>query len=368
MQNYEGIKATSAQTDVPDAVRIEYPEHGKQQLLYLPLTEIHIEQQVRRFFDEESIRELADSILQVGLQQPLTVRRAGDGWVLVTGERRLRALVMLGYNYAKCVTVDITDGEKLAILQLVENLQREDMNPLEISLSLKSIQAQKGCTAQALSQEIGKSETYVSLYLSACRLPPELLPLYDQGKLNDIHAVSILLRTFDAFPDRTDELIRMVLQAAKLQPAITRKMAQTFRQILEREAEAKIPGRDYPVTLENARELVKTPEWSDWKWMGLKCRLSCIFRVPQVNNGNWTAGGQAIPSLYSGDPAKCLVEFEGRLLVVLWENIWIQGCAPIKAAAPAAVASTDAKGPDYDDMPVTPIQATVIRAADPYAL
>lgn len=350
-------------------VRAEYPEAEKQELMYLPLSDIHVGEQVRRYFDEASIRELADSIREVGLQQPLTVRRDGDRWVLVTGERRLRALVLLGCRYAKCVSVEVEGSDRLAILQLVENLQREDMNPLEIGLSLKSLKDRRGYLSQELARVIGKSEAYVSAYLSACRLPEPLLPLYDEGKLNDIEAVRILLKTIDAFPERAAELVRMVLQAAQIHPVITRKMAQTFRQILEREAaEAEVermPGRDYPVTMENARDLLKAPEWSNWKWLGLKVRLACIFRAPQVNNGDWTTGGQAIPSVYSGDPGKCLVEFERALYVVPWENIWIQGCVPAQSPAPTAARAAGAK-PAVDDVPVVPIPATVIRPADPF--
>ena len=114
------------------------------QVLHLPPTAIQPNPwQPRRFFDSEELESLADSIRRHGILQPLTVRRSGEGWELVAGERRLRAAQMAGLETVPCVEREADENDS-ALLALVENLQRQDLHYLEEAAAIADYREQKG--------------------------------------------------------------------------------------------------------------------------------------------------------------------------------------------------------------------------------
>ena len=138
--------------------------------------------QPRKEFDEEGIEELASSIKKHGLLQPIIVIRDQDRFILVAGERRLRAFKKLGKEKIKALIVDYSK-EDLREYALIENIQRENLNPVEVSLALNSLIKEHGYTHDELAKNIGKSRAYITNMLRILNLPDFVL---DKIRKNDI--------------------------------------------------------------------------------------------------------------------------------------------------------------------------------------
>jgi len=126
--------------------------------------------QPRKEFDEKSIDELAESINRYGLLQPIVVIKNSDSYVLVAGERRLRAVKKLGKSEIKAIVIE-TDLNELREYALIENIQRENLNPIEIAKSLKSLIEEHNYTHEELAKIISKSRSYVTNLLRLLNLP-----------------------------------------------------------------------------------------------------------------------------------------------------------------------------------------------------
>lgn len=147
--------------------------------------------QPRTDFAEPAIAALADSIRQNGLLQPLVVRRSKDGWELVAGERRWRALRRLGRGTAPVLVRELSDQQML-VLALVENLQREDLTPLEEAIGYQRLTDDFGLTQQEVAERVGKDRSTVANTLRLLALPEEARELLAAGKLSAGHARAIL--------------------------------------------------------------------------------------------------------------------------------------------------------------------------------
>ena len=139
-----------------------FQKTGKRQVLELPIGDIHPNpSQPRQTFRDEDLGELALSISQVGVLQPLTVRRTPAGWELIAGERRLRAAQMAGLPRVPCLPVE-ADGETSALLALVENLQRKDLDVWEEAAALRQLMERYGLTQEEAAHRVGKSQSAVA--------------------------------------------------------------------------------------------------------------------------------------------------------------------------------------------------------------
>lgn len=147
--------------------------------------------QPRTRFDEASLNELAQSIKVNGVVQPLLVRRKGNRFELIAGERRLRAARLAGLQTVPAVIKDVPD-EKLLEIALVENIQREDLNPIEEALAYRSLLEAVGLTQESLASRIGRDRSYVTNYLRLLRLPTEIQNLLADGAISMGHARSLL--------------------------------------------------------------------------------------------------------------------------------------------------------------------------------
>ncbi len=148
--------------------------------------------QPRKIFDEESIAELARSIEQVGLIQPIVVRRNGPVYELISGERRLRAVKKLGRERILCIVEKGTEDPDSALMAVVENLQREDLGFFEEAECLRQLIAEFGLTQEELSGRIGKSQSYVANKLRLLKLGAEERKLIQSGGLSERHARALL--------------------------------------------------------------------------------------------------------------------------------------------------------------------------------
>lgn len=147
--------------------------------------------QPRQIFDDEKIRELAASMVEHGVIQPLIVRREGSGYQLVAGERRLRAALEAGLEKIPVVVRSISDREAMEI-SLVENLQREDLGALEEAEAYKRLSEEFGLTQSDISQRVGKSRSEVANTMRLLRLEPEVKQLINQGKISGGHGRALV--------------------------------------------------------------------------------------------------------------------------------------------------------------------------------
>jgi ParB family chromosome partitioning protein len=147
--------------------------------------------QPRTIFDEAALESLAESIKTHGVVQPLLVRRRGEGFELIAGERRWRAAKMAGLSRVPVLVKDVADQNLLEIA-LIENIQREDLNPIEEAQAYKRLIENVGLTQEALATRIGRDRSYITNYLRLLKLPPDLQQLVIEGRLSTGHARTIL--------------------------------------------------------------------------------------------------------------------------------------------------------------------------------
>lgn len=175
------------------AIFLENESEDSSSTVTLKLSELQPNrQQPRRDFDEKSLAELADSISQHGILQPLLVRPFMDGgYQIVAGERRFRAARMAGLVEVPVVIRDLTDAETMQ-LALIENLQREDLNPIEEAMGYKQLMDEHGLKQEDVSRVVGKSRPAIANALRLLSLPQDILQLISDGKLSAGHGRTLL--------------------------------------------------------------------------------------------------------------------------------------------------------------------------------
>ena len=148
--------------------------------------------QPRRDFDEEELQELADSVAEHGVIQPLTVREMSSGYYqIIAGERRWRAARLANLSEIPVVVIE-ADDKKAMELALIENLQRQDLNPVEEALGYRSLMQDYGLTQEEAARRVGKSRPAVANALRLLNLSPEVLEMVRGGKLSPGHARAVL--------------------------------------------------------------------------------------------------------------------------------------------------------------------------------
>lgn len=158
----------------------------------LPLSQIRSNpQQPRKAFNEDTIAELAESIASVGLVQPLIVRRQGDAYELIAGERRWRASQQAGLEKVPVIVRETGDAESLE-LALIENINREDLNPIDTARAYALLQDDFGVTQEKLAKKLGRSRSAVANTLRLLDLPDEVQDLLETGRLSEGHGRALL--------------------------------------------------------------------------------------------------------------------------------------------------------------------------------
>lgn len=159
---------------------------------YIPLGRIRPNpQQPRRSFDEEDLAELAASIRSCGILQPLTVRRAGEGYELVAGERRLRAARIAGLREVPCLVAQVGE-EDSALLALMENLQRRDLDCWEEAQAIARLISRYGLSQEEAARRLGRAQPTVANKLRLLRLPEDVRALLRENGLTERHARALL--------------------------------------------------------------------------------------------------------------------------------------------------------------------------------
>src|SRR5206468_10877970 len=142
-------------------------------------------------FDEAKLKELAQSVSTSGIIQPLLVRRQAGNFELVAGERRWRAAQIAGLRRIPAIVRDIPD-DKLLELALIENIQREELNPIEEANAYKKLIESLGLTQDEVARRVGRDRTFVTNYLRVLKLPTDIQALLEQEKLTFGHARALL--------------------------------------------------------------------------------------------------------------------------------------------------------------------------------
>ena len=148
-------------------------------------------EQPRREFDKAALEQLAESIRQSGILQPLLVTREGQRYRIVAGERRYRAARLAGLHTVPCLVRDLAEHEKMEAA-LIENLQREDLNPIEEALSYKALLDDFSLTQEQVSEQVGKSRSAIANSIRLLSLPQKVREMLEAGTLSSGHARAIL--------------------------------------------------------------------------------------------------------------------------------------------------------------------------------
>jgi ParB family chromosome partitioning protein len=154
--------------------------------------------QPRADFDPVALDELRRSIEEKGIIQPITVRRYGDGYQLISGERRVRAARDAGMNEVPAYVIAVRSDEEMLELALVENLQREVLNPIEVAVSYRRLVEECNLTQDQISQRIGKDRTTITNFIRLLKLPQEIQQSVRSGELTTGHARALVAIENDA--------------------------------------------------------------------------------------------------------------------------------------------------------------------------
>ena len=171
-------------------------------ILFLPIDQISPNPaQPRKLFSPEGLSELSESIAAHGILQPLSVRRTGRGYELISGERRLRAAKLAGLTQVPCLIVSADEAQS-SLLALIENVQRRDLDFWEEAMAIQLLLESTGLSQEALAKQLGKSQSSVANKLRLLKLSPAALTLLRQNGFTERHARA-LLRLPDAAAQET---------------------------------------------------------------------------------------------------------------------------------------------------------------------
>lgn len=173
--------------------KLEGASAFKREVSSIPISKIKTNPyQPRKFFSENAIKELARSIREVGLLQPITLRSTASGYELVAGERRLRACMMLGMKEISAIVVPNMRECEAALLAMIENLQREDLHFLEEAEGYQSLMRQHGLTQEELGRRLSKSQSYIANKVRLLRLPRSIKEKIISYQLTERHARALM--------------------------------------------------------------------------------------------------------------------------------------------------------------------------------
>ena len=218
----------------------ELPQQGEG-AVSLPISQVEPGlNQPRKRFDPESLTDLAESIRIHGIIQPLTVRRLATGYYqIIAGERRWRAAKQAGLDEVPAVIVE-ADDRKVMELALIENLQREDLNPAEAARGFQVLMDEYGLTQEQVAQRMGKSRPAIANTLRLLALPEDLLAFVEEGALSAGHARTILGRPS---PDLQRQAAQHVMEHG-LSVRQTEQLVKAMLRQQEQEEEKEQAGKD----------------------------------------------------------------------------------------------------------------------------
>jgi len=262
-------------------------------IIELPLTQIEVNPfQPRTHFDEMALNELANSIQIHGVVQPITVRRMGPNkYQLIAGERRIRASKIAGINTIPAY-IRLADDQQMLEIGLIENIQREDLNPVEIALTYQRLIDECDLIHEQLAERVGKNRSTVTNYLRLLKLPPEVQTGLKEKTLSMGHA-----RAIAGIED-------MVLQIAVSKEVMDNKLSVRQTEALVKKyttpAAAKKPKADPSHSLPLAYKKLQDE---------LTSQLATKVAIKRKPRGQ----GEIIINFYSDDDLNRLIDFFGEI-------------------------------------------------------
>ncbi len=199
--------------------------------------------QPRKYFDEQAIEELAQSIKTYGIIQPLSVREVeNEKYELVAGERRFRAAKKIGLNEVPAIVINITDKDS-AVIALLENLQREDLNFLEEAEAYQNLIKQHSYTQEQLAVEIGKKQSTIANKLRILKLDKEIRDMLIENKLTERHGRALLkLPNVEMQKSILKKVIEKSLNVKKTEELIERELLNLTQQEIAADGKKRIKG------------------------------------------------------------------------------------------------------------------------------
>ena len=250
--------------------------------------------QPRREFSETSLEELAESIRQIGIIQPITLRQMDDGtYQIIAGERRWRASQMAGLNSVPAY-VRTADDEKMMQMALVENIQREDLNAIEIALAYQNLIEQYHLTQDKLSEKIGKNRATIANYLRLLKLPAQVQMALRNKEVDQGHARALL------------GLDKPTLQV-KLFNEIKEK-GYSVRQV-----EDMVKALNNGETVKSGRHTMKAKNRLPEEYNELKNRLAEVFRTKVEMTCSQKGKGKIILSFANEEELEHLISLFDRM-------------------------------------------------------
>ena len=189
----KGLEAlfSNSEIDTQEISVTKKEESEEKGISFININEIKPNQnQPRKSFNEEKLEELAASIIENGLIQPVILRKADKGYEIVAGERRWRACRKAGLKEIPCIIREFTDEQNM-LIAIIENMQREDLNPVEEAEGLNQMIVNFGMTQEQVSKSVGKSRPYITNALRLLKLPSEIREMLLANQLSAGHAKAI---------------------------------------------------------------------------------------------------------------------------------------------------------------------------------
>lgn len=200
--------------------------------------------QPRKYFDKEALEELSSSIKENGLLQPILVREYGEGrYQIIAGERRFRASKLAELEEIPAIILD-RDDRKVAELSLIENIQREDLNPIEEALAYRALANEYGLTQEELSEKVGKSRSAIANSTRLLDLPEDVLEMVANGDISAGHGRTILgLKARENMLLLANKVVEYDLSVRQLEEEV--KKMNKMKPVIEEEEEEELPVVDY---------------------------------------------------------------------------------------------------------------------------
>ena len=257
----------------------------------VPIAEIHPNpRQPRRYFNEAKIAELSESIRNQGILQPLVVRKIPQGYELILGERRFRAAQRAQLERVPVIVKDVSDAESLE-MALVENIQREELTPIEEALAYRQLMEEFHLTQEQVAQRVGKSRPVVTNLLRVLNLPEEIKQHVDKGTLTVGHARALLALNM---PEQQLEMARRIM-ADSLSVRATETLVSQANIIEESPVESSTPEK--PTAIQRTDVYLHAVEEDLTRSLGTKVRLTSRKK-----------GGKIEIEYYSNDELEGLVQ------------------------------------------------------------
>ena len=248
--------------------------------------------QPRKNFDEKALDELAASILQLGVIQPITVRSTDHGFEVISGERRLRAARRAGLKRVPAYVRE-ADSEAMLEMAIVENIQREELNPIEVALGYQRLIEECALTQEQVAQKVGKNRATVANFLRLLKLPPKI-----QASLRDAVVSVGHARALITIED--EDLQLRLFNEIERDGLSVREVEERVRKLRDGAEEEPVPQKPERVVLESPdRDSLQLREYTSL----LRNRLSTQVKIKHKSNG-----GQIEIEYYSDDDLERLLE------------------------------------------------------------